>query len=276
MSRDPAAWALTRRVATSRGEIAWDVLGDGPPVVLVHGTPSRSVLWRDVAPVLAERFAVYVFDLLGFGQSERHEDQHVSIRVHGEVLAELVRVWELEAPALVGHDIGGAAVLRAHLLESTAARRIALVDAVALRPWITPTTRHLQAHLDVYRTMPTHIFREVAAAHLRTATFKPMVPEVFAAYFDQWEGERGHQLWIRNVRGFDEQDTAEFEPLFETMTTPTRIVWGEQDAWLAPEVSAQLEARLPDSDRILIAGAGHFSPEDRPAEVAGALVDFLT
>jgi len=60
------------------------------------------------------------------------------------------------------------------------------------------------------------------------------------------------------------------------MTTPTRIVWGEQDAWLAPEVSAQLEARLPDSDRILIAGAGHFSPEDRPAEVAGALVDFLT
>jgi len=81
---------LTRRAATSRGEIAWDVLGDGPPVVL-HGTPSRSVLWRDVAPAIAERFAVYVFDLLGFGQSERHEDQDVSIRVHGEVLAELVQ-----------------------------------------------------------------------------------------------------------------------------------------------------------------------------------------
>ena len=275
MPADPASWTLTRRAATSPGEIAWDVLGDGPPVVLVHGTPSRSVLWRNVAPVLAEHFTVYVFDLLGFGQSERHEDQEVSIRVHGEVLAELVRAWELEAPALVGHDIGGAAVLRAHLLEGTAARRIALVDAVALRPWITPTTRHLQAHLDVYRTMPTHIFREVAAAHLRTATFKAMAPEVFAAYFDQWEGERGHQLWIRNVRGFDEQDTAEFEPLLNDMTTPTRIVWGDHDAWLDPEISAQIETRLPAADRIVVPNAGHFSPEDRPAEVAQALVDFL-
>jgi len=123
---------LTRRAATSRGEIAWDVLGDGPPVVLVHGTPSRSLLWRNVAPTLAERFTVYVFDLLGFGQSERHEDQEVSVRVHGEVLAELAGAWGLDAPALIGHDIGGAAVLRAHLLEGTAARRIALVDAVVL------------------------------------------------------------------------------------------------------------------------------------------------
>ncbi|MBA2476288.1 MAG: alpha/beta hydrolase [Actinobacteria bacterium] len=272
---DPTSWSLTRRAATAQGEIAWDVFGEGPPVVLVHGTPGRSVLWRNVAPVLAERFSVHVFDLLGFGQSERHEQQELSVRVHGVVLAELVEVWKLDAPALVGHDIGGAAVLRAHLLEGAPARRIALVDAVVLRPWITETTRHLQAHLDVYRTMPTHIFREVAAAHLRTATFAPMAPDVFAAYFDQWEGERGHRLWIRNVRGFDEDDTAELEPLLGTMTTPTRIVWGEEDAWLAPEVSARLEDRLPNADRVLVAGAGHFSPEDRPADVAQALVDFL-
>jgi pimeloyl-ACP methyl ester carboxylesterase len=276
MRTDAANWRLSRRAATSDGEIAWEVFGDGPPVVLVHGTPSRSVLWRDVVPVLAERFTVYVFDLLGFGQSERHEHQEVSIRVHAGVLAELVTAWELDAPALVGHDIGGAAVLRAHLLHGTTARQIALIDAVVLRPWITPTTRHLQAHLDVYRTMPTHIFREVAAAHLRTATFKPLAPNVFAAYFDQWEGERGHQLWIRNVRGFDEQDTAAFEPLLRDMTTPTRIVWGEHDAWLAPELSGEIEARLPVADRVLIPEAGHFSPEDQPGDVAEALAGFLT
>ncbi|MGI8723425.1 MAG: hypothetical protein ACR2JG_14530 [Geodermatophilaceae bacterium] len=77
--------------------------------------------------------------------------------------------------------------------------------------------------------MPTHIFREVVAAHLRTATEAPMTPEVFAAYFGQWESERGHQLWLRNVRGFDEQDTADFEHLLDGMTTPTRIVWGEHE-----------------------------------------------
>ncbi len=58
---------------------------------------------------------------------------------------------------------------------------MALVDAVVLQPWITANIRHLKAHLDVYRTMPTHLFREVAAAHLRTATEQPMRPSVFPA-----------------------------------------------------------------------------------------------
>ncbi len=275
MPTDSASWTLDQRATTTNGEIAWDRFGEGPPVVLVHGTPSRSVLWRDIAPQLADRCTVYVFDLLGFGQSERYEEQEVSIRIHGEVLAELVQLWELPAPVLVGHDIGGAAVLRAHLLERTPARKIVLVDAVVLRPWITATTRHIQVHLDVYRTMPTHIFREVAAAHLRTATERPMEPAVFAAYFDQWEGERGHQLWLRNVRGFDEQDTVDFEPLLDGMRTATRIVWGEQDRWLPVEVSGAIRARLPAADRVLIPAAGHFSPEDQPTRVAEAIADFL-
>lgn len=275
MPCDPATWSLGQQVTTSRGQISWDVLGEGPPVVLVHGTPSRSVLWRNVAPLLAEHFTVYVFDLLGYGQSERYEAQEVSVHVHGEVLAELVRTWGLDAPALVGHDIGGATVLGAHLLEGTPTDKLVLVDAVVLRPWITATTRHIKAHMDVYASMPTHSFREIAAAHLRTATEQPMQPEVFAAYFDQWEGEQGQQLWLRNVRGFDEQDTADFEPLLDAMATRTRIVWGEQDRWLPVEVSATIQSRLPNADRVLIPYAGHFSPEDQPAEVAEAIADFL-
>lgn len=276
MRTDPAAWTLTRRASTSGGEIAWDVSGSGPPVVLVHGTPSRSVLWRDVVPSLAERFTVYTFDLLGYGQSERHEQQNVSIRLHGQVLAELIQTWDLKEPALVGHDIGGAAVLRAHLLSGTLASRIALVDAVVLAPWITATTRHIQAHLDAYRTMPTHIFREVAAAHVRIATHIPMASPVFAAYFDQWEGDAGRQMWLRKVRGFNEQDTRGFEPLLKDLTTRTLLIWGEQDAWLDPNVATEIQRRLPDAERVLIPQAGHFSPEDQPELVTDALADFLS
>jgi pimeloyl-ACP methyl ester carboxylesterase len=122
-----AGWALRQRVALRRGEIAYDVFGDGPPVILVHGTPTSSFLWRNVAPALAAHLRVHVYDMLGFGSSERHREQEVSIRVHAQNLAELVRHWGLERPALVGHDIGGAAVLRAHLLEGVAASRLALI-----------------------------------------------------------------------------------------------------------------------------------------------------
>jgi pimeloyl-ACP methyl ester carboxylesterase len=70
---------LGRRAKLSSGEIAYEAFGEGPPVVLVHGTPSRSYIWRNIVPTLADRFSVYVFDLLGFGDSQRREGLDVSI-----------------------------------------------------------------------------------------------------------------------------------------------------------------------------------------------------
>ena len=68
-----APWHLRERARLSGGVVAHDRLGSGPPVVLVHGTPSWSYLWRRVAPILAARFTVHLFDLLGYGDSESRE-----------------------------------------------------------------------------------------------------------------------------------------------------------------------------------------------------------
>ena len=74
-------WRLAERQGTSAGEVAYGVFGgEGPPVVLVHGTPSRSLIWRHVVAALERRHRVYVYDLLGFGDSERYESQDVSSR----------------------------------------------------------------------------------------------------------------------------------------------------------------------------------------------------
>ena len=61
----PETWNLRSRITLSGGEIAYDLLGYGPPQILVHGTPSRSYIWRDVALRLADRITIYIFDLLG-------------------------------------------------------------------------------------------------------------------------------------------------------------------------------------------------------------------
>lgn len=177
----PPGWNLRRRADLSGGELAYDVFGYGPPVILVHGTPSCSYVWRDVSSKLVDRFTIYIFDLLGFGESERREGLDVSIAAQARLLAELIEAWGLEEPAVAGHDIGGAIALRAHLLEHVPFSRIALIDAVVLRPWIPPTTRHVKAHLDVYETMPTAIFEAIVASHLRTATHEPMDESAFEA-----------------------------------------------------------------------------------------------
>lgn len=260
---------------TGSGEVAYGVFGEGSPVVLVHGTPSRALIWRGVVERLAERHAVYVYDLPGFGESEKYEGQDVSVAAQGRALAELVEVWGLEEPAVAGHDIGGGIVLRAHLLEGVSFRRISLLDAVVLTPWGTPALGHVREHLGAYRTMPTGVFEAYVAARLRETTSRPMDEGAFDAYLSQWRGSDGQAAYLRKDAALVERDTAEVEPLLGDVRAPVEVVWGEEDAWLDPSQAEILARKIPGSNTRLVSGAGHFVTEDAPERVAEVLAEFF-
>jgi len=268
-------WRLSKSAVLSPGRVVWDRLREGPPLVLVHGTPSWAFLWREVAPRLAQRFSVYLFDLLGYGDSEQREDQDMSVATQTKILVELLRLWELERPVLVGHDIGAAIVLRAHLLEHCGACRISLVDGAVFNPWNTPTTVHIRNHLDAYRTMPAHIYERVVAGHLLTAVHRPMPPEVLEGYLRPWCGPSGQAAYFRKIEQWKDEHMGALEPLLGTVGVPTQILWGGKDSWLGPAVAERLKAAIPGSTLTLIPSAGHFVMEDAPEEVARELQRFF-
>jgi pimeloyl-ACP methyl ester carboxylesterase len=267
------AWHLAHRARLTGGEVAHGRLGDGPPLVLVHGTPSWSFLWRRLAPLLAPHFTVHMFDLLGYGDSEK--GGNVSIAAQTRVLVELLDIWGLDRPFIAGHDIGGAIVLRANLVEGRAFGRIALVDSVVFNPWLTPTTTHIRTHLETYETMPVHIYEEVVRAHLRTAVHRPLEEETLGGYMAPWSGVAGQAAYFRKIAQFDEADTAVLEPLLGRVRVPTLIVWGKKDGWIAPSVAERLRKAIPGSSLSWIPDAGHFSPEDAPKAVEHALTSFF-
>src|SRR5215208_389150 len=258
------------------GDVAYEVFGKGPPVVLVHGTPTQSYLWRGVAPTLAERHRVYVYDLLGFGQSERREGQDLSMAAQARLLKELIGSWGLERPAAVGHDIGGGIVLRAHLLEGAHFRRIALIDSVVVTPWMTEANEHFEDYMDAYRTMPNHLFEAIVAAHFREATSPEMNEVAWETYLSQWRGEEGKLAFLRKEKGLRERDTAELKSRLDEVEIPVLVVWGEKDAWLDPSQADRLHEAIPDSRLRKVPGVGHFVPEDAPGEIARELAAFLS
>jgi pimeloyl-ACP methyl ester carboxylesterase len=270
-----AGWQLAERQGTSVGEVAYGVFGEGPPVVLVHGTPSRSYIWREVVPGLTDRCTVYVYDLLGFGESERGERVDVSITAQGRALAELVEAWGLEEPQVAGHDIGGGIALRAHLIEGVPFEGISLLDAVVLTPWGTLALRHVKEHLGAYRTMPHDVFEDYVAARLKQATSRPMDEEAFEAYLSQWRDAAGQEAYLRKDEALLERDTAELEPLLDSIEVPVQIVWGEEDGWVDPLQADRLHGTIPGSRLKKVAGAGHFVQEDAPSEVVEVLVGFF-
>jgi pimeloyl-ACP methyl ester carboxylesterase len=271
-----AEWRLSQTYDTPGGTVAYEILGDGPPVVLVHGTPSWSYLWRNVASELARRFTVYVCDLLGYGTSQKRDGQDVSIAAQTRMLAGLLDAWALREPCVAGHDFGGAITLRLMLLEGRRFRRVALCDAVAIAPWITPFSRHVQRHLEAFQTVPGHIHRQMIAAHLRTAIARDVTDAELQPYLQPWLGPLGQAAYYRQVAQFDERYTREIEPRYGQISTPTLVLWGEQDRWLAPERGRQLASVIPGARLGLIPNAGHFLPEDQPGPVAEALASFFT
>lgn len=268
-------WRPSQTYESAGGEVAFEILGDGPPVVLIHGTPSWSYLWRDVAGVLAGQHTVYVYDLLGYGASEKREHQDVSIAAQTRVLAELLDLWGLEQPCVAGHDFGGTIALRLLLLGGRRFRRLALCDPVAIAPWITPFSRHVQAHLEAFQTMPGHIHRQMIATHIRTAIAREMTDEQLEPYLRPWLGGGGQAAYYRQVAQFDERFTREIEPRYGEIRMPTLVLWGAQDGWLDPQFGQQLARAIPGARLSLIPGAGHFLPEDRPDVVAAELAAFF-
>lgn len=270
-----AEFVLRERFATDAGEIAWDRLGQGPPVVLVHGTPWSSWTWRGVAGQLSERLTVFVFDLLGFGASDKQADQDVSLRAHGERLAALLDFWGLERPAVVAHDIGGAVTLRAHLLHRRPVAALALIDVVALAPWGSPFFRLVRDHASVFEQLPRPIHEGVLRAYIGTAQARPLDGDLEAALASPWLDPAGQRAFYRQIAQADERDTDEIEPLLGQITAPTLIVWGEADAWIPPERGRELARRIPGARLELLPTAGHLVQEDSPPELTRLLGEFL-
>ncbi|MDF3049091.1 MAG: Fluoroacetate dehalogenase [Pseudonocardia sp.] len=275
MPTETATWALRDRVDLPTGTIAVDVLGadrPGTPVVLTHGTPSWSYLWRRVAPALAGDRPVYLWDLPTYGDST---GAMPSVAGHAATLAALVEHWGLTAPVLVGHDIGAGTVLSAHLVHGTPASALVLADAAVLPPWITGGTRHVQQHLDTYRGMPTHLFEAMIAGHLRTAVVRPLSEEAERAYLERFAGTDGRQRYLDQVAGFDEDDTREVVERLGDIAVPTDIVWGAEDTWLPLQAATTLRDAIPGARRHTIPDAGHFLTEDAPEAFIAVLTGVL-
>jgi pimeloyl-ACP methyl ester carboxylesterase len=176
---------------------------------------------------------------------------------------------------VVGHDIGGATALYAHLIEGVSVGKIALIDAVVLSPWITPRTRQMQREIDSYRALPDDNLEALIRDHLKSATSRPLDADTFDELFGQWKGAEGQALYLRNLACFDEDDTEEFEPLLPSISVPALILWGEEDAWLPVTTSERIASLIPNARRVVLPSAGHFSMLDEPAAVARELSRFL-
>lgn len=110
--------------------IRYDVIGGGPPVVLVHGWLSSSRIWEQLAGRLAQRFTVYTLDLSGFGESDKPLSGY-GIRNGSRLLYAFCAHFGLTRANVIGHDLGGAMAVKLAADHPDVVGRLVVISAPA-------------------------------------------------------------------------------------------------------------------------------------------------
>ncbi|MEV0977810.1 alpha/beta hydrolase [Streptomyces sp. NPDC049915] len=270
-------WQLPETFRSTSGGVRWRSLGrvGRDPVVLLHGTPFSSYVWRAIARALAHHYQVFVWDMPGYGASAKFAGQDVSLAAQGRIFTELLAHWGLDEPLVIAHDFGGAVSLRAHLLHGARYRALALVDPVALGPWGSPFFRLVGGHSQVFEQLPPALHHALVREYVSSASSPGLHPAVLDRLTEPWVGDPGQAAFYRQIAQADQLYTDEVQDRYGEIDIPTLVCWGEDDTWIPVAKGRELAARIPGARLEPIAGAGHLVQEDAPAELTVALLAFL-
>jgi pimeloyl-ACP methyl ester carboxylesterase len=234
-------------VQVDRGRIYYQVAGSGRPVVLVHGLSGSTRWWSRNIAAFAERFRVYVLDLIGFGASRDGLEFVLSEAAY--YLTKWMDALGIDGGSLVGHSMGGfiAADLAARFPERV--ERLVLVDAAVL-PFERRYWQQALGLIEGLWRMPLGFLPVLLTDAYRSG------PRTLL--------KAAHQLLTTDAR-----------PQLARIQAPTLVVWGEHDAILPLELGQRVTACVPEAELVVIAGAGHNPMWDRPEEFNRVVVQFL-
>jgi pimeloyl-ACP methyl ester carboxylesterase len=270
------AEVLTEELSWRGRAVRWGRIGSGPDVVLCHGTPWSSDLWRPCAEALAPYFTVHLWDMPGYGRSSKRPEHRVSLDVQGELLAYLLATWGLRSPHVVAHDYGGAVALRAHLLHGATVGSLALVDVVALAPWGSEFFRLVREHADVFGAVPGAVHEGALRGYIQGASHVGVGAEAMASLVAPWLDGPGQAAFYRQVAQADQAYTDEIEGRYGELAVPVLVVWGAEDTWIPVDRAHRLTRLIPGAELRVIERAGHLVQLDQPEALAVTLTRWLS
>lgn len=267
-------WPLPEVYNYDGRRVRYGVIGEGPPLVAVHGTPWSSFNLRHLIEALSKTFTIYYYDLLGYGQSDKTAGD-VSLGIQNQVLDRLLDHWGLEKASIVGHDFGGTTVLRTHLINKRDFEKMVLIDPVALSPWGSPFFRHVRQHEAVFAGVPDYIHAAMVRAYVKTAAFRPLDETTLDRIVRPWTTPGGKAAFYRQMAQADSSYTDAVQPLYAQIKRPVLILWGREDTWIPSEQGGRLHEMIPGSSLHVIQDAGHLIIEERPDQLVERMLSFL-
>ncbi len=272
-----------RYIDVGAGEVALRTVGTGPEMLFVHGWPVSGATFRLLLPHLVDHVTCHLIDLPSAGSSRFDDATPLSVDQHIISVRRVVDAIGVDSLAVVGHDSGG--LIARHAMAGDARlRAMGLIN--------TEQSRGLSWRFRSFlagRNLPGF------GAGLAWAAGKPKVrrnrvilgdafadPSLLDGEFDEFflaplsQNRAKRDAALRVLRSFDRRHVDELAEIHRRIDAPVQLVWGDQDPFFPLAWAEEMVDTFPDADLAVISGAGLFAHEERPAEVAAALLGGLT
>ncbi|HMH92478.1 MAG TPA: alpha/beta hydrolase [Streptosporangiaceae bacterium] len=277
MSRRPevaAAVAWQHRVQTPAASLFAVELGQGRPLLFLHGITANAFVWRPVMERLSARYRAVAIDQRGHGRSSLGRDGRFDAGACARDVTDVAAALRAGPVVLVGHSLGARNAIAA------AARRpdlVAGVVAIDFTPFIAPAAFDA---LDTRVAGGARTFGDAAEVTAYLAERYPRLPPDAVArrarhgYAPDAQGRLRPLADAGAMRATCAGLRADLAPDLSAMAVPAVLVRGADSAFVSAAAFEAARALRPDLRAVVVAGADHYVPEEQPGHVAQIIGEF--
>jgi pimeloyl-ACP methyl ester carboxylesterase len=281
--------AAKRFVTVGSARVAYFEEGEGEPLLLLHGCPFSSFIWRRVIPLLSPRHRCLAPDLLGLGDTETPFDADWSLRAQAAMILGFLDAMRIERVDVVGHDHGGAVAQLLAAEHPDLVHRLVIANAEAYDNWpsadelpfVRVTQIPLLGDLVLLAWSRRALFRWTLIDARAVNDARVLTRELLDGYIRANLGDRHRRAKSRRFLAgqldpANNRVTLELLEGLRRFDHPTLLVWAEDDPHFGLEWGRRLSEDIPGAVRLeVLPESGHLLMEERPERFAQLVGGFL-
>lgn len=254
---------------------------DQPTLLLLHGSPDNSYIWREIMPTLAQRFHVIAVDLIGFGLSGQPGGRYTWKRENA-YLTEFINVLKLRDLTLVGTDIGGLFAFNYSAMHPSNVVGITFFETLT-EPFASAQTVCKGCEFFLALKDPQQrVAYTTNNPDLAKQTYGRLKPKDLAAYAftlstprsREIAGEIGEDFPIARKPRDSFQTAVAFANYLRTSSVPKLVLYGDPGLTMPKVVVRTYQASMPNLTAIFVGAGGHYLAEDQPDAIAKAILNW--
>ncbi|PCI94506.1 MAG: alpha/beta hydrolase [Flavobacteriales bacterium] len=255
-------------------DVHYRVEGNGPDLILVHGTFSSLHTFEKWVSHFKKSYRVTSFDLPGFGYTGAQPDANYELDTYISFFEELFMKLNINECILAGNSLGGMLCWEFALRYQSRVKKMILIDAVGfLDQWTLPKPFFLARNPILAKLMKLWMPRFFLDKKVKEVYANPskVTPAILDRYFDLFVGEKNHLSFVDIVK----QELKDNSDRLTELKIPTLILWGKRDRWIPVKIATLFANTIPNAELIIYDNCGHVPMEEIPEETIRDVSLFL-